>query len=171
VAFTPINSLVKGCSINLDTEITKLCHFSFDRFRIFLTPRQSIYLPTLPRSSFAHLLSPYRFNAARSSKRSLSSNTFHTQYKWIPDVENLEAYSPGGFYPVNIGDKFRNRYRIVDKLGFGGYSTVWLARDLETSSYVALKVGIAEQAGPVREIKTLQAIHSSDLWFPLLGRT
>ncbi|KAL4920722.1 kinase-like domain-containing protein [Aspergillus aurantiobrunneus] len=31
--------------------------------------------------------------------------------------------------PVIIGDVIHERYRIVDKLGFGGYSTVWLAYD------------------------------------------
>ena len=32
------------------------------------------------------------------------------------------------------------RYLIVQKLGWGHFSTVWLAKDLEHSSYVALKV-------------------------------
>lgn len=44
--------------------------------------------------------------------------------------EPLEHYLPGGFHPVAIGDNFRdNRYTILRKLGYGGYSTVWLALD------------------------------------------
>lgn len=44
--------------------------------------------------------------------------------------ERLERYMAGGFHPVAIGDTFCDgRYTVRDKLGFGGYSTVWLARD------------------------------------------
>jgi len=34
------------------------------------------------------------------------------------------------FYPVYIGEVFKNRYQVVSKLGFGMNSTVWLCRDL-----------------------------------------
>ncbi|KAJ4475817.1 kinase-like protein [Lentinula lateritia] len=45
-------------------------------------------------------------------------------------VEDVVEYRPGGFHPVNIGDEFADgRYKILHKLGFGGSSTVWLARD------------------------------------------
>lgn len=41
-----------------------------------------------------------------------------------------------------IGDVLHGgRYRVVDKLGFGGYSTVWLARDTQARRYVAVIVG------------------------------
>lgn len=43
-----------------------------------------------------------------------------------------------------IGDVLNKRYQIVDKLGYGGYSTVWLARDIVQQLYVALKVGISD---------------------------
>lgn len=46
------------------------------------------------------------------------------------DEEDLEDYRPGGYHPINIGDEFSNgRYMIVRKLGWGHFSTVWLARD------------------------------------------
>ncbi|KAJ5577308.1 hypothetical protein N7535_004234 [Penicillium sp. DV-2018c] len=66
-----------------------------------------------------------------------------------------------------IGDVLRNRYYIVDKLGYGGYSTVWLARDTCSKRYVAVKVGIAD--APSRETKTLQALarhHASSYEHP-----
>jgi hypothetical protein len=45
-------------------------------------------------------------------------------------VENLEAYRPGGYHPLYLGDHLHNqRYTILRKLGYGSYSTVWLARD------------------------------------------
>lgn len=46
------------------------------------------------------------------------------------EEEDLEDYRPGGYHPVNIGDEFNGgRYMIVRKLGWGHFSTVWLARD------------------------------------------
>ncbi|KAL2842615.1 kinase domain protein [Aspergillus pseudodeflectus] len=68
------------------------------------------------------------------------------QYAWIDGAENLERYSPGGYHPVMIGDVLHSKYRIVDKLGCGGYSTVWLAWDNVDRRYLALKIGIADAA-------------------------
>lgn len=47
------------------------------------------------------------------------------------EEETLPGYSPDNFYSVKIGDVFCSRYQVVGKLGFGGYSTVWLCRDLQ----------------------------------------
>ena len=39
-------------------------------------------------------------------------------------------YVKDGFYPVHLRDSFNNeRYQVTRKLGFGKFSTVWLARD------------------------------------------
>ena len=47
------------------------------------------------------------------------------------DEGNFFDYGPGGFHPVVLGDtQGQNRYEIRRKVGFGGFSTVWLARDL-----------------------------------------
>lgn len=44
--------------------------------------------------------------------------------------EWAETYRPGGFHPVNLGDTFKDgQYRVIRKLGYGSFSTVWLARD------------------------------------------
>lgn len=41
-------------------------------------------------------------------------------YQWQEGVENLETYSPGGYHPTHIGDRYQNnRYEVVHKLGFG----------------------------------------------------
>lgn len=51
------------------------------------------------------------------------SDLLHTQ-------EELSNYQPGGFHPVRLDDTFKDcRYKIRHKLGWGGYSTVWLAKD------------------------------------------
>lgn len=44
--------------------------------------------------------------------------------------EPLSRYRQGGYHPVTLGDTFNDtRYTVLHKLGWGGYSTVWLARD------------------------------------------
>jgi hypothetical protein len=46
----------------------------------------------------------------------------------ILSEEPLEKHEPGSYYPVNIGDNLdRTRYTIIRKLGWGRYSTMWLA--------------------------------------------
>ncbi|KAL8951482.1 MAG: hypothetical protein Q9222_002536 [Ikaeria aurantiellina] len=71
-------------------------------------------------------------------------STHEPTYQLQDDVENLEAYSYGGYHPVQIGDLYSDhRYRIVHKLGFGSYSTVWLAQDLRSDRYVAMKIIVA----------------------------
>lgn len=46
--------------------------------------------------------------------------------------ENLSKYCPGGYHPVSLGDTLNDgRYEIHHKLGWGGFSTVWLANDRE----------------------------------------
>ena len=46
------------------------------------------------------------------------------------DDEDDEDYCRGGYHPVQIGELFSNgRYRTVGKLGWGHFSTVWLAED------------------------------------------
>ena len=61
------------------------------------------------------------------------------------EAEDYGLYESGGFHPVHIGEFYdRNRYEIVHKLGYGGYSTVWLARDTNENGLVALKIVAAE---------------------------
>ncbi|KAL3459104.1 kinase-like domain-containing protein [Aspergillus heterothallicus] len=60
--------------------------------------------------------------------------------------EGAEVYRPGGFHPVYIGDVFNGWYKVLNKIGYGVYSTVWLVRDLKPSrpgpeyEFLALKI-------------------------------
>lgn len=52
----------------------------------------------------------------------------------LPDAELVdegsEAYKPGQFHPVYIGDVYNEKYLVLNKLGYGLYSTVWLVKDI-----------------------------------------
>lgn len=46
------------------------------------------------------------------------------------EEEILPHYHANRFYPAQIGETFVGKYQVVGKLGYGGCSTVWLARDI-----------------------------------------
>ena len=56
-------------------------------------------------------------------------------YDVMIPAESLTEYGDGGLYPIYINDRFQDgRYQILNKLGFGGYSTVWAAQDHQYAS-------------------------------------
>jgi serine/threonine-protein kinase SRPK3 len=78
-------------------------------------------------------------------------------YPSLQHVENVEDYRPGGFYPLRLGDSFGNgRFKVVPKLGSGGYATVWLARGTPLDAYVALKILQAEYSTTSKELQMLE---------------
>lgn len=54
--------------------------------------------------------------------------------------EGMPDYKIGGYHPIHVGEILLDRYVIIQKLGWGHFSTVWLTKDLKFNSYVALKV-------------------------------
>lgn len=86
------------------------------------------------------------FSLRRSEPRSFASNIPSNVYQHdaaiVADSEVCSLYGSddeqeddtqycrGGYHPVVIGDVFDNRYRVVRKLGWGHFSTVWLCRDI-----------------------------------------
>mmetsp|Transcript_61685 Transcript_61685/g.142154 ORF Transcript_61685/g.142154 Transcript_61685/m.142154 type:complete len:525 (+) Transcript_61685:108-1682(+) len=56
------------------------------------------------------------------------------------DGEGDDGYVNGGYHRVKLGDVYNNRYRVIHKLGWGHFSTVWLCEDNNSGGYVALKV-------------------------------
>jgi len=52
----------------------------------------------------------------------------------------MPDYKIGGYHPVHVGEILLDRYVIIQKLGWGHFSTVWLTKDLKHNSYVAIKV-------------------------------
>ena len=57
----------------------------------------------------------------------------------------MEDYKVGGYHPVHVGEVYLNRYMVIQKLGWGHFSTVWLAKDIKYDTYVALKVQKSSQ--------------------------
>ncbi|KAK1812518.1 hypothetical protein LTR12_013104 [Friedmanniomyces endolithicus] len=76
----------------------------------------------------------------------------------LDTVEDIEEYRPGGYHPVHLGDTLGGRYRILHKLGSGGLSTTWLARDTVGECYNALKILKAEDTVASTELRTLQKL-------------
>jgi serine/threonine protein kinase len=81
-------------------------------------------------------------------------------YTLAEGVEPLDEYRPGGHLLVMPEDRFcEDRYTIMHRLGYGGYSVVWLARDAKEKRYVALKIGKSESTDRLRrEVAALRAL-------------
>ncbi|KAK8127201.1 kinase-like protein [Apiospora sp. TS-2023a] len=78
--------------------------------------------------------------------------------------EGRHAYRPGGFHPVYIADIYHGRYKILSKIGYGAYSTVWLVRDLEATKggaaeFRALKVLSAKCYGAEKDVYEREILH------------
>ncbi|KAI8064232.1 kinase-like domain-containing protein [Gongronella butleri] len=57
------------------------------------------------------------------------------------DEEDVQDYKVGGYHPVRLGDLLHDgRYKILLKLGWGHFSTVWLAHDHKENMHVAVKI-------------------------------
>ncbi|KAL1820301.1 hypothetical protein ACET3Z_015170 [Daucus carota] len=80
--------------------------------------------------------------------------------------EGFDSYRKGGYHAVRIADTFASgRYIAQRKLGWGQFSTVWLAYDTQSERYVALKI---QKSAPefaqsaLHEIEVLSAITNGD---------
>ena len=64
---------------------------------------------------------------------------------WSYTLEDFSWYRPGGYHPILLGDSLgptgnKDRFKVVHKLGHGGFSTVWLCRDNDSGKWRAVKV-------------------------------
>lgn len=85
------------------------------------------------------------------------------------EEEDPESYCKGGYHPTKIGDVFKNRYKVLRKLGWGHFSTVWLVIDQKRSEahpqrYAALKIvksALHYTEAAEDEIKLLKAVRDT----------
>lgn len=86
------------------------------------------------------------------------------------DEEDSKDYVPGGYHPCYIGETYKNeKYTLVRKLGWGHFSTVWLARDNDKQQHVAMKIVRSAKhytETAIDEIKLLDKITTSDTHHP-----
>ena len=63
--------------------------------------------------------------------------------------EDIDRYCPGGLHPIDLGDSLDSeaRFKVVHKLGNGGFATVWLCRDNREGKWRAIKVLEAKLTG------------------------
>ncbi|XP_066526899.1 SRSF protein kinase 1b isoform X2 [Hoplias malabaricus] len=81
------------------------------------------------------------------------------------EQEDPNDYCKGGYHHVKIGDLFNGRYHVIRKLGWGHFSTVWLAWDVPGKRFVAMKVVKSAEhytETALDEIKLLRAVRNSD---------
>lgn len=88
----------------------------------------------------------------------------------LADEEDLEDYVPGGYHPCFVGENYKNgKYTLVRKLGWGHFSTVWLAKDNDKHCHVAMKVVRSAKhytETAIDEIKLLDKISTCDINHP-----
>ncbi|EMD36241.1 hypothetical protein CERSUDRAFT_115202 [Gelatoporia subvermispora B] len=77
------------------------------------------------------------------------------------DREPSQRYKLGGYHPVHVGDVYQERYQVVQQLGWGQYSTVWLVDDLREQRQAAMKVLVSDLSNDKTgwdELGTLRAL-------------
>ncbi|KAF1355821.1 non-specific serine/threonine protein kinase [Lizonia empirigonia] len=76
------------------------------------------------------------------------------------EEERLPWYSHDQFYPVRTGEVLDSSFKVIGKLGYGAYSTVWLCRDIRernagfvagyVAGYVAVKICTRDAEKPTQ---------------------
>ncbi|XP_017286419.1 SRSF protein kinase 1a isoform X2 [Kryptolebias marmoratus] len=81
------------------------------------------------------------------------------------EQEDPNDYCKGGYHHVKVGDLYNGKYHVIRKLGWGHFSTVWLAWDIQAKRFVAMKVVKSAEhytETAVDEIKLLRSVRNSD---------
>ncbi|KDR82451.1 hypothetical protein GALMADRAFT_237777 [Galerina marginata CBS 339.88] len=96
----------------------------------------------------------------------------------LVEEERKPNYKPHHFYPVQLGEVLNGSYQVVTKVGYGGSSTVWLAKGIQrqlfpmpwkSTRYVTLKVctnNHADVSSALHELEISRHIASSNASHP-----
>lgn len=112
------------------------------------------------------------------SATSASDSDSDGLYENDATVESPSEYKKGGYHPVSIGEKYNEKYIIEKKLGFGYFSTVWLASDQtlapnDPHKIVAIKISKSRQSfqdAAQDEMKILQTLGNRPFIVQLLDQ-
>ncbi|OBZ75126.1 Protein kinase dsk1 [Grifola frondosa] len=90
-----------------------------------------------------------------------SYDSSHSHSVMTEDEEDWEDYVKGGYHPVHIGDAFSDgRYVVVRKLGWGHFSTVWLAKDTSLdASFTVVRSATERVQGAIERDSLLSPAH------------
>jgi len=131
-------NISKGVNLNNNQRPVgaTLSHFLFPSSLLSTLPAHLLTLPAHLSTLPAYLsIQSFHFQTMSSFPEAALAagfNPLHQTYISNSTAENLELYRPGGFHPVYLDNVIQGRYKLVHKLGFGAFSTVWLAIDLQT---------------------------------------
>ncbi|KAL4932072.1 kinase-like protein [Aspergillus undulatus] len=103
-----------------------------------------------------------------------------TEDEEIDLVEVVEPWSkydckatPNVFYPICLGEVLNERYLVEHKIDAGGFSTVWMALDLQENKDVAVKVIVEDAFHLVTYLDTFllpgNNCHHRVMVLPLMG--
>ncbi|CAI5720235.1 unnamed protein product [Peronospora destructor] len=90
------------------------------------------------RRSFSPLSgsSDQRFSNGEEEEEDYEENEYSSE----SEEEGESSYKPGGYHRVQIGEVYNRRFEVLEKLGWGHFSTVWKCLDRQTGDTVAMKV-------------------------------
>ncbi|CAM9021199.1 unnamed protein product [Wickerhamomyces anomalus] len=83
----------------------------------------------------------------------------------LKNEEDENDYCYGGYHPVEINEVLNQNYKIIRKLGWGHFSTVWLAYDQRNDNHVAIKIVRSQShytQAALDEIKILEIINEKN---------
>ncbi|KAL2209471.1 kinase-like protein [Sarocladium strictum] len=101
--------------------------------------QQAAHLPYSPTRQFGRI----RDHNYKKLRNAATSGFYIEDAK----IENLDDYGEGGFRPTHIGHLIGDeRYVVVHKIGNGSRHLLWLCKDHQTKSYVAIKIMAADFA-------------------------
>ncbi|CAI5703206.1 unnamed protein product [Peronospora effusa] len=77
-----------------------------------------------------------RFSSGEEEEEDYENNDYSSE----SEEEGESSYKPGGYHRVQIGEVYNQRFEVLEKLGWGHFSTVWKCLDRQTGDTVAMKV-------------------------------
>lgn len=138
-ALTPTTSSVTNSeAVHHPSSFSHICEMSRIPYYNSLITQRSLLACSLPprrtlrRTLGVRIVDQTSRMSFRTSKPQMSkiSQLPHDQ-KF--EEERYPNYKAHQYYPVQLGQTFASRYRVIAKLGYGTTSTVWLSRDLKLS--------------------------------------